>query len=210
MVKLFLCCGCKPEGKIKNVLEDNIVEAFSTFLDKSAPIKKQLRHYFKVAECFQDFVQCCAKSNSFMLFSLSNKKEKNPEKALLNTAKLDKAFFNELVLSLLKDGDEWMLNKQLNHFDDKKRFYTCLLNFANQNNAYLTADTLEKIGDDLIGYRKSRAFTRCENDAEALKMASEFYQLAIAASNDNYDRVLQKLQEMGTHENLTLDYLCKK
>lgn len=212
MVKHFLCCGCQPEKGEKKLLEENLTDSLSTLFDKNDSIKKQIRHYFKTAKCFYDFVHICAKNNSLHYLSFyTQKMEKNPEKALLATAKLDKAFFNELVVSFLESENEWMLNKTLNHFDDKKRFYKYLLGFADkhQNAFYLTADTLEKIGDSLIRYRKSRAFTRCENDIDALKMAAQFYQFAIAGS-ENYERVLQKLHGIGEHKELTLEYFCKK
>jgi hypothetical protein len=215
MVKHFLCCGCLPTEAEIELLDEHLINSSYTIFNNDNSIKKQIRHYFKVTVCFNDFLRFCQKANPGYLY-FSVKKERDPVEVLLTTASLDKTFFNELVVSLLKNGDEWMLNKKLGHLDVRKRFYICLLNFANnhQDAHSLTADTLEEIGDNLISDRESLEEAYCEDDIDALTMASRFYNLAIAelaiVVNGNPERVLQKLQDMEAHNKPTSKYTFKK
>lgn len=213
LVKHFLCCGCLKsplEDLLEKVLGCTLGLADLLKMNEHAPVTL-IRRYVKAAEFFQRVVLFCQQSEGSPRLSFSRFKA-DPVSLLQQTAELDKAFFNELVVSLLENDDEWMLNKTLNLFEHRKRYFTCLFNFMtqHQDRFFLTGETLERIADSLITYRKASVLASCRDNLEALNMAMDFYKMVKfvdAPDSKCCIRVKKKLNNIGEHVELNLGYL---
>lgn len=221
LVKHLLCCGYPLEDLAyspMDLLKETIGDSFFAIFHKINPAKKHIKQYFKTKEKFDELISLCELENNSKLSlwdSSSTRKEKDPNKLLLKTAKSDKHFFNELVASYLPNGDDCMLNKRLTHFNDKKRYFTCLYNFVEKadGGSYLTASNLERIGDAVLSYRKSKAHTNRETDQEAFDLAIYFYKITLNHTDTSHEcrlRVACKLQNINKHSEPSLDHSTRK
>jgi hypothetical protein len=152
-------------------------------------------------------VSFCAKTNSDTFFwdkTNDSVKSEDTTKILLATAKMDKEFFNELVVSFLQSKEEWMLNKTLNQLDDRKRYFKCLSDFTKkyEKMSYLTDLTLERVGDNLCHHHESLRLYK-KSDSETPQLAHYFYEQALQQtelSTECRERIQDKLMMLQYSE----------
>lgn len=189
MVKFLLDCGCQLREEHKKSPEELIAIKQHIFFcgchDHNN--KKMIGHYFKVAACFNVFINDCSRSSIQKYIISTENKELNPIKILFKTASMDKDFFNELVCAcFMRKG---RMDK-LSHPDSNQRFLRALYNFMQEyyEENFLHAATLEKIGDALIDYH--------ENNMNAHDMALYCYHACLrqSATNEHYERMRMKFR----------------
>lgn len=116
---------------------------------------------------------------------------KSGEKLLLESGKLDKPFFNELILSVLDNENGETFNDCLKNGNDIKRLLITLHSFLvnHQGASWLDGCTMERIADALKLYGEKK------HD----ELALDFYQAAMRVSpeeSEDYARFRKKLYKL--------------